>query len=525
MDDKNLKPNIEVERDVHVDVKESVRVADGSADSKVHVSEQDMKQKPKDGEQRIDDVKGFVKKALGSKFATQNDGNVTTQYIFNIDSMNGDISSVEKEKPAAKSTNSAKTYKLYERVDCSEFVAEYKTSLHLAYAIAISLFEYVPVSDLQRLSERLLKRFPKTLDADGKEDKTHINPFLSLDAVLAVIGAETCKVSYTSRFENITERCVCFPEQHQKVMENLWELFPMLRSEITVWLIETDFISQLSNAFSTSCFVRAMANIVKLDFGDALSRLFPQLTSDPMNKYLMMRLFILLTDDEETKKNACEILKQWSTSSKWMWEIPFVVFAESDQDFAFKTELERTVRNKIIDGFDDEEEWAMKLIAGKMVTSKKLRTMVAEIFGKLFGEAKTTQDKTAVAIVYLLTVSTAYMFVDKEDSVLPLVAFDTKQQANNIQPVILRIITDFQLRQGLFDVLEAYLNEINDYEMTSALTNSLKSYFYVLAVHVPRYYGDIVRFLMRLQGKNNIAKDILQFLQEKINENKELMKV
>lgn len=242
-----------------------------------------------------------MKKAISSKFSTINDGNITNQYIFNIENA-GNIGHVEKEKPSAEAVRNAKQYKLHERQECSDFVNEYKNSLHLAYAIAISMFEYVPVSNLQRLSENLLRRFPKTYDADGSEITTHISPFIALDNILTAIGAQTCKVSFETRFENLIERCVCFDDNHEKVMENLWDLFPMLRSEITAWLIESDFVSSFRNDLNTFCYVRAMANIVKLDFGDSINRLFPQLTSNEHNKYLMIRLMLLLVNDEKTKK-------------------------------------------------------------------------------------------------------------------------------------------------------------------------------------------------------------------------------
>ena len=480
----------------------------------------EAKEEPKEN-----DMDSRIKKTR-AKYVTQNDGNITNQYIFNIDKMIGDVLDVVKERATIEPPKKAKRYKLHERSDCSKFVNEYKSSLHLAYAIAISMFEYVPVSDLQSLSDRLLKRFPKTLDSEGKEDKTYTNPFLSLDEILTVIGAETCKVSFKTRFENITERCICFSTAHDKVMENLWDLFPMIRSEITAWLIETDFIYQFRNAFSTSCFVRAMFNIVKLDFGDSINRLFPQLESNPHNKYLMMRLFLSLVEDTAMKKNACEVLKRWASSaSDWLWEIPLVVFAKADTDLPFRDSLKRTVNKKMINCFEDDEEWDLTFIGGQMVTSAKLRTLVSEVFDELISESGRSKDKNyAVAVIYLLTTLNAYRFVEKDDMVLPLVAFDSREQSKNVEAVLLKTITDFSLRQGLFDVLGAYLNEIDEYEYSPEFLNRIKGFFFTLSIKAPRYYNDITRFLSRL-SKNETAASILEFLQEKINPSKELLKV
>ena len=477
-------------------------------------------------EKKPDDVEGFLKKNLGSKFATQNDGNVTNQYIFNIDRMTGDISSVQKEEPATKVAANVRQFKLYERQDCTDFVGEYKNSLHLAYAIAISMFEYVPVSDLQRLSESLLRRFPKTYDAEGKEVKTHISPFISLDAILGIIGAQTCKVSFATRFENLTERCVCFANHHETIMENLWDLFPMLRSEITSWLIETDFVYSFRNAFSTSCFVRAMSNIVKLDFGDSINRLFPQLVSREENKYLMIRLMLLLVDDAETRKNACEILRQWAASPKWLWEISLVVYALAEEEPPYSEELEKTLKGKLLLGFNEDwDDWNLRLIGGQMVDSQRLRSVISGILNKMATSEARGKNEYMASVIYLIALSNAYSFVDKDDVALPLVAVDSKKQLGDIEQLLYKIFADFSLRHGFIEVLEAYLTEIDEYNVSDRLRNQLKSYFYVIGKKSGRFLGDLQRFLLRLKSRGNkIAGEISEFLQEKLG-SKELVTI
>lgn len=460
-----------------------------------------------------------IKEALLSKNINQNDGNITTQNIINIDYMAGNILSIKDE---GNITDSAKQYKLYERSECSEFVSKYRKSLHLAYAIAISLFEYVPVSDLQSLSERLLMRFENTLDSNGDIDTTYTTPFISLDYILSVIGAKTCIISYASRFENVTERCVRFISHQKQIMENLWELFPMLRNEIISWLIEVDCVFKNVNSFSTDCFVRAMVNIIKFDFADSLNRLFPKLTSDPKNRDLLVRLFIALTKDDETKENAYTVLKQWAKSLKWLWEIPLFVFAEDVSSHSFERELELSIHKKFFKEFKVNER-NLKLISAKMLTSSKLRTMVSSVFAKEFIECNDKHDKIAVSMMYVLTTYESYQFVNKSNIALPLVAFDNIQQADKIKPIILYIITDFTLRRMLFNILEAYIDRINHYNISPFIMNRIKSFFYVLAKNSPSYYNDILRFLSRLQEKNKTAEEILQFLYEKISKEKDLM--
>lgn len=472
----------------------------------------------KSAEQRSRNIDTF-KETLLSGNINQNDGSITTQNIYNIDYMEGNILSIKDE---SNMTKAEKQYKLYERSECSEFVNKYKKSLHLAYAIAISLFEYVPVSDLQNLSGRLLVRFEDTLGPNGVEDRTYTTPFISLDYILSVIGAKTCIVSYASRFENVTERCVCFISQQKKIMENFWELFPMLRNEIISWLIEVDSAFKNSNSFSTDCFVRAMVNIVKFDFADSLNRLFPKLMSEPKNRDLLIRLFIILTKDEETKENAYEVLKQWSRSLKWLWEIPLFIFAEDVPSYYFESELEKTLQKKILAGLESDE-CDLKLICAKMLTSLKLRSMVASVFEKIFTRSDSKQHKDSVSLLYLLTIYESYMFVSKANKTLPLVAFDDLQQSDKIKPIILYIIYDYTMRHMLFNLLEVYLNQIDRYELSPYLLNRIKSFFYILAKNSLRYYNDILRFLSQLQIKNNTAKDIMRFLHEKISTGKDLL--
>jgi len=348
-----------------------------------------------------------------------------------------------------------------------------------------------------------------------------------LDTILNTIGAQTCKVSFESRFENVTERCLSFEAMRGKIMENLWELFPMMRSEITSWLIETDFAYSYRNAFSTSCFINAMYNIVKTDFGDSINRLFPQLVSREDNKYLMIRLMLLLIEDDDTKKNAHEILRRWATSPKWLWEISLVVYALADEELPFAEELEKTLKLKILDSFDEDwGDWSIYFVGGQMINSLRLRNLVSSILNKLVADGNRGKNEYTIAVIYLLIISNAYQFVDKEDMVLPLVAVDSKKQLEDIEVLLHKVFSDFALRHGLFEVLEAYLDEINRYDTTVRLLNQLKGYFYVIAKKSERFNGDVQRFLSRLQAKHNkTAKEILMFLQEKLSSNKELTKV
>lgn len=469
-----------------------------------------------------DNINNIIKTVIESKYNTQNNGNIETQNVFYINNMSGDILSVKKEQSNVKSNNNIKKYNLYKVSDCIDFVSKYKSSLHLAYAISISLFEYVPISNLQNLSERLLRHFPVKLEENGEKDETYTTPFLSLNDIISIIGAEICQVSYSSRFGNIEVKCVCFPQHRDKIIKNIWEQYPMLRSEITAWLIETDFISQIRDVFGANCFVRAIANLVKLDFGDSVNRLFAQLTSNSSNKHLLIRLFIILTNDTDTQENANIMLKQWSSSSKWLWEIPLAVLSSNSTDFPFKSELEHTIRSKLINCLNNKDDsLAVKLISFKMLSSLRLRSMTASIFENLFKESKGINEKNSIASIYLFVVINSYTFVNKEDVILPLVVFDSKQQLEKIKPIILQIITDFSLRQGLFYILEVYINEINNYEIPVSLVNGLKGFFYILAKETPKYYDDIIRFLLRI--KNKTANEIVKFLKEKIR--KELLTV
>lgn len=122
-----------------------------------------------------------------------------------------------------------------------------------------------------------------------------------------------------------------------------------------------------------------------------------------------------------------------------------------------------------------------------------------------------------VSVLYLLIISNAYRFVDKDDMALPLVAVDNKKQIENIELLLYKMFSDFSLRHGLIDVLEVYLNEIDDYDISERLLNQMKSYFYVIGKKSQRYLGDLQRFLTRLQSHGNkTAGKISVFLQEKL---------
>jgi len=481
----------------------------------------------------IKDMKGDIKgKNLNVRYQDQSYIENTTNnnsssiehhyYYLDPNSMACDIavhsSLVQKEEPSPKTARGDRQYNLAERQDCIDFIKKYKRSLHVAYAIALSIFEHVPVGDLQKLSESLLQRLEKEYDNEGRDISTHISSFISLDDITAIIGAHTCKISFTSKFGTITERCIHFEKSRDLILENLWELFPMMRSAITSWLVEANFTSSYRSTFSTKCLIDAIANIVKLDMGDSMDRLFQQLESHEKNKYLMIRLMLLLVEDESTMENACGILRRWASSTKWLWEVSLSVYSFSNKELSITEELEKTLTQKVQGSFYEKwGEWSIYFICGQMIHSLRLRNLVSLILHRLIASAH-DKNEYKIAVIYLIVISNAYQFIDKNNMSLPLVAVDNTKQLECIGTLLYKVFSDFDLRHGLFEVLESYLEELDRHETTERLLNQLKGYFYVIAKKSERIHGDVVRFLLRLQEKQNSpATEIAVFLQKNLS--------
>lgn len=479
-----------------------------------------------------DYAKHAANKELGSQFTTGNQGYIGTQTVINILENKGDISMVKKMLDD-EAVSDDDPYKLYERQGCLEFVKKYKVSKHLAYAIAASIYEYVPISDLPFLSQSLLQCFDalpyreKEYDKNGNEVFPHRSELIPLDDISNIIGTIPVEITFTTRFETITERCFGYEEEARgKVRNNLWSAFPGIRGVITSWLLQTDFSHSYRNALSTSCLVSAIYNIIKMDFGDAMNTLFPALMANEKNKPLLMRVMLLLNKNEETTKNADALLKQWASSYKWLWEIPIVVYGQAEEDVSFAKELEHTIAIKLASDYEDGfGGWSTYFIAWQMKDSLRLRNLVSQTLSKLITDAD-SPNSYAMAANYLVLVSNVYQFVDKNHLALPLVANDNEAQLEGVRPFLYKIFSDYDLRHWLFEVLGAYLSEINSYNLaTIKLLNQLKGFFYIIATKSERFNGDVQRFLLRLQSRNNnIAKQILTFLQEKIPSNKGLPK-
>jgi len=486
-------------------------------------------------EKPANNMTDFTKKAagkeLGKQFATEIGGYVEQLNLFNIGDMSGDI--MLRKTYGSEVVSDDKHYKLNDRQECAAFVKNYQVSMHLAYAIAASVYEYVPVGDLPFLSRSLLERFDallyreKEYDKNGNEIIRHRSELISVDDISGIIGTSPLDVTFTTRFEDITERCIGYDDElRENVRNNLWSAFPGIRNVITSWLIQTDFSHSYRNALSTTCLVKAVYNIVKMDFGDAMSAMFPQLVSNVRNRYLLIRVMMFLIGDEDTEKNACALLKQWASSPKWLWEIPLVVFSQTNGELMFVNELKRTLMIKLVDDYDkDWGGWSIYFIAGQMKDSLRLRNLVSQTLHQLITRDNRRNAEYSIAVIFLLLVSNAYQFVNKNSLTLSLVAIDNKKQLEDIQPLLHKIFSEYSLRHSLFEILEAYLIELNGYNLTTErLMNQLKSFFYVIAKKSECFNGDVQRFLTRLKSKgNNIAKQIGTFLQEKVPSNKELI--
>ncbi len=89
---------------------------------------------------------------------------------------------------------------------------------------------------------------------------------------------------------------------------------------------------------------------------------------------------------------------------------------------------------------------------------------------------------------------------------MPFVTCDSKEQIENMHFVLAYIMTRYDLYRQLCRIMQAYLEEISDYNVSAGTLNHLTAFFYVLTRDAADYQGDILLFLSELKGC--IAKKI-----------------
>ena len=394
-----------------------------------------------------------------------------------------------------------KQFDLRKMEDCAEFFDTCKKREYIALAIVLSTFEIVLIGDYVNLKDALMEYLPAVWQADQEGKETYVqqvNSYISLNSALSVIRG---KIFITDD----GQRCIGYGEGSEEVLSNIWVQFPDLRKPIINWLIRVYEMFEYKTSFEVYQVVHAFIRIITEDFQYSRMQVFERLYSEPDNLGFIARLAQELLGDKRFKTDILNMVLRWMESeSNWLWKSALLVCLHTygtDIDGQLHKTMIYAIKGRMF-GFKNSDLRFIALFAGN---ARNVRTIMTFVFYELY-QSDNMQGKERLAQIYLKMIRYGYYQVDRNRINLPFVACDSKEQMENMYCVLAYIMTKYDLYRQLCWILQAYLEEISNYDVSSGTLNYLTAFFFVLTRDAIDYQRDILLFLSELKG--DIAKKI-----------------
>ena len=453
-----------------------------------------------DEKENIETADDLMKEKAGNKFIARENTAQTQIFIQTANFANkADVKQVLDLVNAAAGND--KKYDLQKMEDCAEFFGTCKEREYIVLAIVLSVFEIVPIGDYPNLKEILAECLPVVLqiDQDGKEKyDQQANSYLSLNTMLSVINGKIFIM-------DDGQQCIGYGEGSEKVLSNIWSQFPDLRRSVVNWLFKINEMFEYKTTFEAYQVTGAFIRVITEDFQYAKRQVFERLYSASNNLGLIARLAQELLKDKRFKTDILNIVLRWMESdSNWLWKPALLVCLhtyEPDIDRQLHKAIIRAIKKRML-GFQNSDLKFIVLFAGN---ARNVRTITAFVFYDLY-QSCSIKGKESLARIYLKMLRYGYYQVDRNKIDLPLVTCDSKEQMEKIQVVLAFIMMRYDLYRQLCWILQAYIEEISGYEVSSGILNHLTAFFYVLTGDEYDYQRDVLLFLSELQG--NIAPKI-----------------
>lgn len=406
---------------------------------------------------------------------------------------------LEKEKTIKSSHRDSKTYQLENVKDCVEFIEKCQRKEYLLAALVLCIFEIVPLSAISNLMTQLAVYVYKNETNANEKEK---NLYLSMDSILTAIGAEGFLVEGKRKY-------VGFEKKSNRILENICEQFPKLREAIVLWILDFNDVYRENMDFQDCQLGMAFEKIIFLDIFDAKIKIFPRLYENPKNMELLGYLVYRLYCNDDLKKEADNIVKQWIRSdSKWLWKsacLTYNYLLEEGDIFPLKEQLKK----KILIRLRYFERSDYMFFVTWLWKSKYIRSLLSSVLHEFYTTEISAGDEGQI---YLNIIRRCYYRMNFKLIEIPLVCCDTEMQQNLLTPIINKIMRNYYLRRQLYAILEVYLKELLSCKVNPKTINHISAYFYNMSLAGKEYELDILELLKDCDNK--ISEQIINNLQK-----------
>ena len=229
----------------------------------------------------------------------------------------------------------------------------------------------------------------------------------------------------------------------KKVLSNIWIQFPDLRKPVISWMLKVNDIAEYRTSFEVYQIVGAFIRIIKEDFQYAKQHMFDKLYADPDNLGFLARLSRELLKDKRFGNDTLNMVLKWTESeSNWLWKSAFLICLNT-----YAPIVDERLRRAMIIFFKKRmvsfQNSDLRFIVLFSRNAENVRSVVAAAFFDLY-QSCNKRAKKDLALIYLRMVRYGYYQVNKSRIDIPFVTCDSKEQMNNISPVLTRNEPDYQ---------------------------------------------------------------------------------
>ncbi len=396
--------------------------------------------------------------------------------LINADSIeNSNIQTREFEQ---HQSNVKKVINIIDEDSFEMYVDKFKNTKVFLALVAISSLEMIEETQFELICKKLKEHLDSVI-GPIEEEQTISSAFESRKTLYdnAFLVKTVTKRNTHAGF--IYTKCLSFSDETmaEKIRNWMWELYPQFRNAIIDWLID---LSNIDKWFICVTAQNAIAEYSKIDFEFTLQTIFPKLYKKTNGAKIATLSFAIekLYEKGLYEKNIEKLLLGWlGTINNDLWMVGFRLYAKGYIKNCDDKICDVIYKHIFDSNFRKDTDFLY--IMGFAHRSKKISHLLIKVISECFSKQRMKLDKDEIAKVFIWIVLYDYFTTDETYSLLVFVDYANEADSRKLlRPILHHILSNYQLRRRLFEILNAFIIE---YDEKGGQYNLIEKYIRELA--------------------------------------------
>lgn len=338
-----------------------------------------------------------------------------------------------------------------------KYVDKFKNSKVLLALIATASLEKIEETNFDFVCNELKEHLDMVVKP-SEEDKLSDSPFESRMHLLNEAFLTRTVMKRNTHAGIINTNCICFcnKELALKIRNWLWNMYPQFRNVIVDWLIK---LSNIDKWFLCAMAQNGIAEYSSIDFEYSLDSIFPKLYRNPNQSQIATLSFVIerLYEKGINEENVEKMLFDWfGYENSDLWMVGFRLCAKGYAQKC-KEKMSEILYKHIFVPYLRKDKCFL-YIMGFAHRSEYISKELIDVLCKSFEQKKLKTQKDEVAKIFLWLMLYDLFTTDKTYTQLVFIeCADTLEIRRKMRPIIHHILSNFQLRGELFEILNAFL--------------------------------------------------------------------